>query len=402
VSTPDRRDFLLPDLGEGLTEGQVVEWLVQVGDRVSVDQPVARIETAKAVAEVPVPFEGVVVALHAGPGDTVAVGQPLLSVGPAPHEGSGAVLVGSGTAEPPRRRATRRPAPPLPPGDRPRVVSPVVRRLAAEHGLDLAGVAGSGPAGLVTRKDVESAIAGAGPGDGSPDGEPPARRLPLSASRRAMVERLSRSRREIPEATVWVDADATALLEAREALAAANPGVRVSVLCLLARFCVAGLVRHPELNATFDPEAGEVVQYPWVHLGFAAQTPRGLMVPVVRHAERRNLVGLAGELERLAAGARNGSLSPSDLAGGTFTVNNYGIYGVDGSAAIINHPEAAILGLGRIEERPWVVGGQLAVRKVTQLTLAFDHRVCDGEPAGRFLRFVADCVENPVVALGHL
>lgn len=402
--------FRLPDLGEGLTEGDVVEWLVSVGDRVEVDQPVARVETAKAVMDLPVPFAGTVTELHAGVGDTVSVGEALVSVAAgapaagAPEPGSGPVLVGSGTASEPRpsRGRHRRRGPGAPPGagappGPPPVVSPVVRRLARDKGVALESLTGSGPGGLVTRQDVEAAVVPA-PAKGGDDSE----LIPLSGARRAMAEKMALSRREIPEATVWVDVDATALLGARSEVAGAAPDVRVSVLCLLGRFCVAGLARHPELNSSYDPGRGAVIRHPRVNLGFAAQTERGLVVPVVHGADRLTTAGLAGELERLLAGAREGSLAPGDMQGGTFTVNNYGVYGVDGSAAIINHPEAAILGLGRIIDRPWVVDGALAVRKVAQLTLAFDHRVCDGGAAGAFLRFVADCVESPLSALAHL
>jgi pyruvate dehydrogenase E2 component (dihydrolipoamide acetyltransferase) len=215
-----------------------------------------------------------------------------------------------------------------------------------------------------------------------------------------MADKLSRSRREIPEATVWVDVDATELLAARAAINARAADRPVSLLALIARFAVAGLARYPELNGRV--EGDEIVLPKAVQLGFAAQTERGLVVPVVRDASAKSMRELSAELTRLTELARDGKLDPSDLSGGTFTVNNYGVFGVDGSAAIINHPEVAILGMGRIIDRPWVVGGELTVRKVTQLTLAFDHRVCDGATAGGFLRYVADCVESPVAVLADL
>jgi pyruvate dehydrogenase E2 component (dihydrolipoamide acetyltransferase) len=271
------------------------------------------------------------------------------------------------------------------------VVSPVVRKLAKENGVDLRTIGGSGPDGLVLRKDVEAAIVG----DEST-------RIPLRGIRGAVAERLTRSRREIPEATVWVDVDATGLLSARKEINAADPANPVGLLALLARFCVLGLARYPALNSTVDTERAEIVLSQAVHLGFAAQTPRGLVVPVIKNAEDLNSRKLSAELGKLTAAAREGTIAPAQLTGGTFTVNNYGVFGVDGSAAIINHPEAAIVGMGRIIDRPWVVDGKLEVRKVTQLTLAFDHRVCDGEVAGGFLRFVADCVEHPTALLGDL
>ncbi|MGH9072539.1 MAG: dihydrolipoamide acetyltransferase family protein [Acidimicrobiales bacterium] len=437
------RTFVLPDLGEGLTEALIVEWLVEVGDQVAVDQPVVRVQTAKAEVELPSPHEGAVATRHGAPGDTVVVGAPLVSIasgdtgaragegeggggeggtsrpGQGPDE-PGRVLVGYGAAREtrsPRRHRRQGPGSPAVPapgtGSPPdpaglaedaeagrAVISPVVRRLARDHDLDLDRLAGTGPAGLITRRDVEAAISSqqAAP----PVHAPVPRRVALAGLRRATAEKLARSRREIPEATVWVDVDATGLLEARRAIDAANVGAGVGVLALLARFCVAGLIRHPELNAHFDNETDEHVVFPDVHLGLAAQTDRGLVVPVVREAQRLSVVRLAGEIRRLAEEARAGSLPPGALLGGTFTLNNYGVFGVDGSAAIINHPEVAILGLGRIIDRPWVVDGELAVRQVAQLTLAFDHRACDGGTAGRFLRFVADCVERPLAALGQL
>ena len=211
-----------------------------------------------------------------------------------------------------------------------------------------------------------------------------------------VAEKLSRSRREIPDATTWVDVDATELVAARAVLNdGADPDARISLLALFARFCVAGLRRFPELNATVDVERAEIVRLPHVHLGFAAQTDRGLMVPVIRDAHRRTTAELASEIARLTAAARAGTLAPTELTGGTFTLNNYGVFGVDGSDAIINHPEAGILGIGRLLPRPWVVDGELAVRTITQLSLSFDHRVCDGGSAGGFLRYVADLVERP-------
>jgi pyruvate dehydrogenase E2 component (dihydrolipoamide acetyltransferase) len=216
-----------------------------------------------------------------------------------------------------------------------------------------------------------------------------------------MADRLSRSRREIPEATVWVDVDATGILQARDAIDAAYPerATGIGVTSLLARFCVLGLDRFPLLNSRI--EGDEIVVGRSVNLGFAAQTERGLVVPVVREAQQLTLLELDTEIRRLAAAARQGALKSAEVTGGSFTVNNYGVFGVDGSAAIINFPEVAIVGIGRIMERPWAVDGDVRVRPVTELTLAFDHRVCDGGVAGGFLRFVADCVEQPLRLLAE-
>ncbi|MCI4046571.1 dihydrolipoamide acetyltransferase family protein [Streptomyces sp. TRM75563] len=473
-------EFKLPDLGEGLTEAEIVRWLVEVGDVVAIDQPVVEVETAKAMVEVPCPYGGVVTARFGEEGTELPVGAPLLTVAvgaaegpvsspssPSPSGsgtessgGSGNVLVGYGTGAPAARRRRIRPdrldravadvvvtAPATAPvtavvtatvatepdavavdreGPVP-VVSPLVRRLARQHDIDLRRLAGSGPDGLILRADVDRAIRTAEAGTGTvtagsahapaqaqpaaaaaPTGVPAAvdaERIPLRGVRGAVADKLSRSRTEIPDATCWVDADATELMAVRAAMNAAtgpSAGPKVSVLALLARICTAALARFPELNATVDTAAREIVRLPGVHLGFAAQTERGLVVPVVRDAHTRNAESVGAEIARLTELARTGKLSPAQLTGGTFTLNNYGVFGVDGSTPIINHPEAAMLGVGRIMPKPWVHQGELAVRQVVQLSLTFDHRVCDGGTAGGFLRYVADCVEQPAVLLRTL
>ncbi|MFF9297779.1 dihydrolipoamide acetyltransferase family protein [Streptomyces sp. NPDC014764] len=461
-------EFKLPDLGEGLTEAEIVRWLVEVGDVVAVDQPVVEVETAKAMVEVPCPYGGVVTARFGAEGTELPVGAPLLTVavgetadgrpagdgggagtdgasGREPAaEGSGNVLVGYGTSEAPARRRRVRPTPPVVngrsrapepvretrPADVPQavpstptgrsapaegpvpVISPLVRRLARQNGLDLRKLTGSGPDGLILRADVEHALRAVGTQDRQDTTKAPAApaaaagtasvtRVPLKGIRGAVADKLSRSRTEIPDATCWVDADATELMRTRAAMNAAG-GPKISVLALLARICTAALVRFPELNSSVDTEAREIVRYADVHLGFAAQTERGLVVPVVRDAHTRDAESLTAEFARLTEAAREGTLTPAQLTGGTFTLNNYGVFGVDGSTPIINHPEAAMLGVGRIIPKPWVHEGELAVRQVVQLSLTFDHRVCDGGTAGGFLRYVADCVEQPAVLLRTL
>ncbi|MDX5572080.1 dihydrolipoamide acetyltransferase family protein [Streptomyces sp. ID01-9D] len=468
-------EFKLPDLGEGLTEAEIVRWLVEVGDVVAIDQPVVEVETAKAMVEVPCPYGGVVTARFGEEGTELPVGAPLLTVAvgaaegssgsaPSPSSassspssgsgtessgGSGNVLVGYGTGAPAARRRRIRPdrldravaedpvsvapvvaAPvaevlvaeaPVHEGPVP-VVSPLVRRLARQHDIDLRRLAGSGPDGLILRADVDRAIrtveetaaataqvqAPVAAVVAAPNGvaaASDAERIPLRGVRGAVADKLSRSRTEIPDATCWVDADATELMAVRAAMNAAtgpSAGPKVSVLALLARICTAALARFPELNATVDTAAREIVRLPGVHLGFAAQTERGLVVPVVRDAHTRSAESIGAEIARLTELARTGKLSPAQLTGGTFTLNNYGVFGVDGSTPIINHPEAAMLGVGRIMPKPWVHQGELAVRQVVQLSLTFDHRVCDGGTAGGFLRYVADCVEQPAVLLRTL
>lgn len=402
---PAHQVFRLPDLGEGLTEAEILEWRVQAGDTVETDQIVVEVETAKAAVEVPVPYAGRVLTLHGAPGSVVGVGDPLISIatvnsggGPDP-ERSGSVLVGYGTGHTPAiRRRTRGAASQVPvtaTPAAPRVISPVVRRLAQHHGVDLRTVAPSERDGVIRRRDVDAAIDGI-TAAGS------AERIALTGLRRSVADKLSRSRSEIPDATTWVDVDATALLDTRETLRTVFPDQPIGLLALLARICVAGLTRFPDLNAAVDPDRREIVRHPHINLGFAAQSDRGLVVPVVRGAHLLSTVQIQKETARLTELARSGRIPPAELVGGTFTLNNYGVFGVDGSVQIINHPEAAILGVGRIVDKPWVHEGRLTVRKVTQLSLSFDHRVCDGGVAAGFLRFVADCVRRPVVLLAHL
>lgn len=466
-------DFILPDLGEGLTEAEIVSWLVSVGDTIAIDQPVVEVESAKSIVELPSPFGGVVEALFGEAGQVIHSGQVLLSVtdagAPAPElaasppaasaaepgGASGAVLVGYGTSE--NTRPVRRPsaarfgaragqpaAAPVPPATaavvapeaapaatpaggptglgRPSpVVSPIVRRLARENGFDASTVRGSGPNDLVLRRDVEARIRAAeapAPAETAAPAQAatPARasapavaappttgdtRIPISGLRKVVAERLAQSRREIPEATIWLDVDATELFTARDRLLA-DTGERFSVTALIARFVVAGLRRYPLLNASVDTASQEILVRGDINLGIAAQTPRGLMVPVVQGAHALTTRQLRDAIAGLVTQAGDGAFSPGALAGGTFTLNNFGSLGVDGSAAIINHPEAAILGIGRMIERPWVVDHQLAVRTVVELSMVFDHRVCDGDTAAGFLTYVARCIESPVSLLADL
>jgi 2-oxoisovalerate dehydrogenase E2 component (dihydrolipoyl transacylase) len=387
----NNQTFVLPDLGEGLTEAVITRWKVNVGDTVTIDQEVVEVETAKAIVDLPVPFAGKVCELHAEVGATVTVGSPLVTVG----AGSGNVLVGYGTDHdetPSKPRLLQRPD--TAKGEAPKVISPIVRKLADDNGIDLEQLSPSGAGGIITRADVDRAM-----GMTPPSATGPSNRIALTGIRKATADKLTVSRREIPDATAWVDADATELLAAKRLL---SETAAVSLLALLARLAMAALRQFPELNATFDPRRQEILQHRNIHLGVAVQSPRGLVVPVISNADTLDTVTLSGKLAETISLARAGKLSPAQLSGSTVTLNNYGVFGVDGSAAIINYPEAAILGIGRIIDRPWVVDGELTVRKVTQLSLSFDHRVCDGGSAGRFLRLFADYVQNPVTALGRL
>jgi 2-oxoisovalerate dehydrogenase E2 component (dihydrolipoyl transacylase) len=458
--------FNLPDLGEGLTEATLLSWLVAEGEAVEVDQAIAEVETAKSAIEVPSPYAGTVHTLHGAVGETLEVGKPLITVttsedgangtvspseaGALPYreeeragtaapenaetdEGSGNVLIGYGTSASSNGRRRRRkrdggrtapsPAPAVEQTKAPRVSSPLVRKMARQHGLDLRSVTGSGPGGLIMRSDVLSSLDQntqeqpaaasetlvARSGEGAPDASHDSstglhirQRVPMTGMRRAIANKMSQSRTEIPEATVWQDVDVTQLTAMRQQLKDAGH-VAPSILAFLSRFVVAGLQKYPELNSrVVDSGNGqEIVHFEGINLGFAAQTDAGLVVPVIRHAEQHSAQNLHHEIRRLAEAARGGALGGKELSGGTFTVNNYGVFGSDGATPIINHPEAGILGIGRTLDRPWVVNGEIAVRKITTLTLAFDHRVCDGGAAGGFLGYVASCLENPAVGLAE-
>ncbi len=400
---PAIRDFLMPDLGEGLTEGEVNRWLVAEGDMVTVDQPVAEITTEKAVVEVPTPFAGRVATLHGAEGEMIAVGKPLISIevaGASAASESGNVLVGYGTSEAaPRSRRSVAPAStagsarsaPSPPA------SPLVRRLAAELGVDLATIAGSGPGGMVTQADLERASRhdGATPENQSPPTVVGGERISLTGVDRIAAERLTRSHREAPTATAFVRADATRLMELRAELPPGTTDASVTPFAIILRLCVIALRQFPRLNAHFDTEASEIVRFTPIHLGVAVQTDRGLVVAVIREAQSKSLPGIADDLQRLASAARDGSIDATDLRGSTFTVSNFGAFGVDGGTAIINPPEAAILGVGRIATRPWVVDDYVVPRSVVELSLVFDHRVADGGVAGGFIRHLADLIEAP-------
>lgn len=439
------RTFVLPDLGEGLTEAEVIEWHVAPGDEVHVDQIVVTVETAKATVDLPCPYSGPVLTLHSAPGAVVEVGRPLLTIGAErmsgaeEQSGSGNVLVGYGTSEAKRSgrrrvnpegrptaannlgsgaaaRTINAPATTAPataaPSVAPKVISPVVRKLARDNQISLAGLAPSGPGDVIRRVDVEAVVRMGEAGLASqevasarvPAGADRADdiRTPLRGMRKTIADKLTRSRREIPEATTWVDVDATGLMAAKDEIKAVNAVARIGLLALFARISIAGLTKFPELNARVNVEAQEIVQLRDINLSFAAQSPRGLVVPVVHDAAEMTTAELAAALRELTELARDGKLTPAQMTGGTFTLNNYGVFGTDGAAPIINYPEAAMLGVGRIIDRPWAHEGQVALRKVAQLGLTFDHRVCDGRTAGGFLRFVADCVERPVLLLAEL
>ena len=254
------------------------------------------------------------------------------------------------------------------------------------------------------RVTAERGSVSAGASTGIATGIPTAEgdtRIPITGVRKIVAERMSASRRDVPEATIWLDVDATELLDAKEQLQKST-GERWSLNALLARFVVAGLKQWPILNSSVDMAAGEIVQHSAINLGIAAQTARGLMVPVIHGADAMTTTDLRDSLTSLVETAKTGNFPNERLRGGTFTLNNYGGFGMDGSAPIINQPEVAMLGVGRILARAWVVDGQIVVRKIVVLSMVFDHRVCDGDVPSEFMGFITRCSENPIALLGEL
>lgn len=487
----DIKDFKLPDLGEGLEEGDIVEWHVSVGDVIELNQTVADIETAKAVVAVPSPYAGKVVELIGEVGETIEVGSVFIRIdvdveggevadvagGEVADDAGGAgaaeaaaeeaaparssewdaeeepqplVGYGQGKAGGARRRRRRGgtgdgDAAPAAAGPAQVLAKPPVRKLAKDLGVELAAIApGSGPDGIITRDDVQAAAEGApaaapsapspeaaAPAAPAPSAEPaappegagarpgevvlgfrgrrPGEVEPIRGIRKRIVEKMERSRREIPAASCTREVDVTALWTlARDLTEQANEqgyDVKITPFSIVLRAAILGLRRFPTLNARIvgreGGEPGEIHLLEPIHLGFAADTDRGLVVPNIKDAHTKSLLDLAAELAELAGQARDGSIGPGALTGGTFTVNNYGAFGNDDGEPILNHPEVGILGIGAMRERPWVVDGELTVRRVATLRLAFDHRACDGGEAGRFVTYVADLCEDPSRILLH-
>jgi 2-oxoisovalerate dehydrogenase E2 component (dihydrolipoyl transacylase) len=412
------REFLLPDLGEGLEDAEVVAWKVKEGDRVELNQTLVEVNTAKALVEIPSPWEGVVDKLHAADGDVVKVGQPLVSirvddaaepsqeavqaaqeVGPDAAEDAKpkrrAVLVGYGVAEEDEpasrsegglRRAGERRAGPVP-------ASPPVRRLAKEMGVDLAAVTGTGPGGRVTREDV---MAAATSGELAPQTQPAEgdERVAVRGVRRLVAQKMARSAREIPHVTTFLTVDATNL-EAFRGELQKQTGSRLTALPIVVRGFIDVIKEFRALNASFDADTSEIILRRDVHIGIATDTERGLLVPVVRNADGFGIQELAGEMGRLVRAAREGTSGPEDLTGSTVTVSNVGSFGAEYGTPIINYPESSILAIGVIEPRALVVDGQVEARPAVTLSLSFDHRVLDGAEAGRAMRTLGDLLESP-------
>ncbi|MDT0181249.1 dihydrolipoamide acetyltransferase family protein [Microbacterium sp. ARD31] len=475
-------DFRLPDLGEGLPEAELVQWLVAEGDTVALNQTIAEVETAKAVVELPSPHAGVITKLHAAAGDVVEVGSVLISfdlggdsspsgspasetapatAGDAGHPAEPAEspqaaasadavsaddekaqpnLVGYGAAPRaaarPRRRARVAAlgsaatdtavleaaphdavhAPDLDDAlvERPRSTPPV-RALAKQLGVDIALIEPTGAEGLVTRADVEAyahrvealpptsatARAEQQPEDGSPDAR--VVRTPIRGVRKHTAEAMVRSAFTAPHVTTFLTVDVTATSELIASLRSDRSLVdhRIGILAVAAKAVCVALARTPELNSSWDERANEIVQYRYVNLGIAAATPRGLVVPNIRDAHEMGLVELSDAIRELAQTARAGRTAPADMAGGTFSITNVGVFGVDAGTPILNPGEAGILALGAVRRQPWEHRGEIALRDVMTLALSFDHRLVDGEQGSRFLAHVGEILREPGRAMLH-
>jgi pyruvate dehydrogenase E2 component (dihydrolipoamide acetyltransferase) len=450
------QDFRLPDLGEGLPEAELVQWLVAEGDTVALNQTIAEVETAKAVVELPSPHAGVVTALHAAAGDVVEVGSVLISFDVAGDEpaapaapaaaapaassdadtadeaarpnlvGYGAAPRGAGRPQRRARAGVRAPAgidtavleaaphdvitatePVEVVRERPRSTPPV-RKLAKELGVDLALVEASGATGLITRADVESyaarvrtldeaAAAPSAPPAPAPADRERVTRIPIRGVRKHTAEAMVRSAFTAPHVTTFLTVDVTATSELIASLRAdrALEGHRIGVMAVAAKAVCLALLRHPEVNSRWDADRAEIVQHHYVNLGIAAATERGLVVPNIRDADSMTLVELADAIGELAQVARAGKTAPAQMSGGTFSITNVGVFGVDAGTPILNPGEAAILALGAVRRQPWEHEGQIALRDVMTLSLSFDHRLVDGEQGARFLREVAEILREP-------
>ncbi|GAA0731901.1 2-oxo acid dehydrogenase subunit E2 [Dactylosporangium roseum] len=442
------KEFNLPDLGEGLTEGEILKWLVGVGDTIALNQPIVEVETAKAAVEIPAKWAGKVTEIFHPEGTTVEVGQPIIAIdtdpaggdlpapsaaslaavevagdapvepgligGPAPG-GRTAVLVGYGPKTTVAKRRPRNsgpgvvpdvpaPAPkpaPAPPRNGAVLAKPPVRKLARDLGVDLIGISGTGPNGSITRDDVlasQTRAPAAAPARVAAPGERE-ERIPVKGVRKLTAENMVASAFTAPHVTEFLTVDVTRSMKALERLKAHRDwrDVRVSPLLLVAKAVLLAIKRHPMVNSSWQDT--EIVLKRYVNLGIAAATERGLIVPNVKDAHELTTRELADALDGLVKTARDGRTPPADMTGGTFTITSVGVFGVDSGTPILPPGESAILVFGAVREQPWVHKGKIKVRQVTTLGLSFDHRIVDGELGSKFLRDVGAFLEDPEGAL---
>jgi pyruvate dehydrogenase E2 component (dihydrolipoamide acetyltransferase) len=414
-------EFKFPDIGEGLTEGEIVRWLVKEGDEVKEGQPLVEVETDKALAEIPSPRTGVILKILAKEKEIVKVGQVMVVIGekgealaPIPPKPKSVGVVGEleeAPEEAPAAEVRGEAA-------RPTFVSPhalatpAVRALARELGVDINKVKGTGPEGRVLEKDVrQAAESKEKPAEVKPVEAPKkvrkydlygyVDRIPLRGVRRSIAKAMVKSKYTAPHVTTMDEADVTELWKIREKekKAAEKKGIKLTILPFIIKAVLAGLNEHPYLNATLNDEDEEIILKKYYNIGVATDTPEGLMVPVVKNANDKSILQLAEELTQLSEKARNRTIDLADLKGGTFTITNYGALGGIYGTPIINHPEVAILGTGKIKDTPVVREGKVEIRKVLFLALSFDHRVVDGAEAARFLNTVIARLEDPDLIL---
>ncbi|MER5435282.1 dihydrolipoamide acetyltransferase family protein [Streptomyces sp. NPDC002588] len=419
------REFRMPDVGEGLTEAEILKWYVQPGDQVTDGQVVCEVETAKAAVELPIPHDGVVRELRFPEGTTVDVGQVIITVGEAAETRPAArtpVLVGYGVAESATKRRRRKGAEAAggnaqgPLGERRPLAKPPVRKLAKDLGVDLTTITPSGPGGIITREDVHAAVpptpaqapalapaqasgpvVEAAPASAVTGDTARETRIPVKGVRKATAEAMVGSAFTAPHVTEFVTVDVTRTMRLLEELRQDKDlqGLRVNPLLLVAKALLVAVGRHPEINASWDETRREIVHKHYVNLGIAAATPRGLIVPNIKDAHTKTLPQLAEALGELVVTARAGRTAPAALQGGTVTITNIGVFGVDTGTPILNPGESAILAVGAIKPRPWVHKGKIRARQVTTLALSFDHRLVDGELGSKVLADVAGILEQP-------
>ncbi len=391
-------EFKLPDLGEGITEGEVVKWRVKEGDSVEEHQIILEVETDKAIVEVPSPKKGRVVKLNKAEGDTVAVGETLLKI---ELEGAPAGEAAGKARESVSVVGTL-------PETEEVMASPKARALAKKIGVDISSIRGSGPGGLVTDRDVEAAAEGAGVAPAEKPAEAvskeagadkfgPVERVPIKGVRKSIAKNLLASQRTAAFVTGMDEADVTELwdLRERERKNAKERGVHLTFLPFFMKAVQHSLAAHPYLNGSVDEKGAEIIVKKYYNIGVAVDTPDGLMVSVVKNVDKKTILELATELQELSKKARERKITLEELKGSSFTISNYGSFGATYATPIINYPDIAILGTGKIAEKPWVKDGKIVIRKVLPLSLTFDHRVVDGSESARFLSKVVNYLEDP-------
>ena len=381
-------DFMLPDLGEGIAEVEVRKWLVKEGDKVAEHQSVVEVETDKAVVEIPSPRQGVIARIHRREGDVARVGEVLLTITEA---GEGA------EQPPPERLASVGIVGVLPEAEEPHEVlaTPMVRKLARERGIDLGTIRGSGPHGSITPEDLAGTMPRLSPVEAGGAVE----RMPLKGMRRTIARKVLASQRQHASVTCMEEADITELwgLLEREQRAVESQGTHLTFLPFFVKAAQHALRDHPYLNASIDEKAETLILKKQYHFGVAVETAEGLMVPVIRDVDKKSILDLAMEIQTMGNKARERNISLDELQGNTFTITNFGHYGGLFATPIINPPDVAVLGFGRIAERPWVHRGEIAIRKILPISLTFDHRVTDGAEASLFMAKVVSYLEDPAL-----